>query len=152
MKYVNLFQVIAQIGPLIGPENSERQANQRPDVNGLIRSMEMVSDIMNLGMAVMAAGNTVVGPGGNNLVKFQFAVGPAFFRISCLEKSAATTATIIVRFVRGHFDDVFLADHRFDNIAQIIGNRVAKTLAHNLAGILDGEFNLQIFVPVGVDL
>ncbi len=152
MKYVNLFKIIAQIGPLIGSENSQRQTNQRPDMDSLIRSMKMMADIMYLGMTVVTAGYAIIGAGGNNLVKFQFAVGPAFFRISCLKKAAATAATIIVRFVRGHFDDVFLADHRFDDIAQIIGNGVAKTLAHDLAGILDGEFDFQVLVPVGVDL
>jgi hypothetical protein len=152
MKYVNLFQVITQIGPLIGSENSERQADQRPDMDGLIRSMKMMPDIMDLGMAVMATGNTIVSSGGNNLVKFQFTVGPAFFRISCLKKAAAAAATIVVRFVRGHFDNIFLADHRFDNKPQIISHWVSESLAHDLTGILNGEFDFQILIPIGVDL
>ncbi len=112
----------------------------------------MMPDIMDLSMAVMATGDTIIGPGGNNLVKFQFAVGPAFFGISCLKKSAATAATIIVRFVWRHFDDVFLADHRFNDIAQIVGNGVAKAFAHDLARILNSKFYFQILVPVGIDL
>lgn len=152
MKYVNLFQIIAQIGPLIGSENSQRQTNQRPDMYGFVGSMKMVPDIMNLGVAVMATGNTIIGSGGDNLVKFHLAVGPALFREPGLQKAATATAAIVIRFVRGHFDDVFLTDHRFDDIAQIIGNGVAKAFADDLAGILNREFYLQILVPVGIDL
>ena len=142
MKYVNLFQVIAQIGSLVRSKNSERQTDHRPDMHRLIGSMEMVPDIVDLGMAVMATGDTVVSPGCHDLVEFHLAIGSALFRIPGLEESAATTAAIIIRFIRRHFDDVFLADHRFDNEPQIVGNRVTKALTHDLAGILDGEFDL----------
>jgi hypothetical protein len=152
MKYVNLFQVIAQISPLIGSENSQRQTNQRPDMYCLIGSMKMVPDIMDLGVAVMATGNAIVGAGGDDLIKFHLTIGPALFREPGLQKAATTTAAIVIRFVRGHFDDVFLADHRFDNIAQIIGDGVAKAFADDLARVLNGEFYFQILVPVGIDL
>jgi hypothetical protein len=51
-----------------------------------------------------------------------------------------------------HVDEVLLAHHGFDHKAQIFGNRIAKALADDLAGILDGELDLQVFVPVGIDL
>ncbi len=58
--------------------------------------MKMMPDIMNLGMAVMATGNTVIGAGGDNLVKFDLAIGPAFFGIPSLQKATTTAATVIV--------------------------------------------------------
>jgi hypothetical protein len=47
---------------------------------------------------------------------------------------------------------VFLAHHGFDHEAQVFGNGIAEALAHDLAGILDREFDFQVLVPVGVDL
>ena len=79
MKNINILQVVAQIGPLIGSEDTERQADKRPDMNGAEFSTEMMTDIVDLSMAVVAAGNTVVGTGGHDLVEFDLAVRPAFF-------------------------------------------------------------------------
>ena len=44
------------------------------------------------------------------------------------------------------------AHHRFDHVAQIFGHGIAETLAHQLAGVLDRELDLEVLVPVGVDL
>lgn len=79
MKNVYILQVVAQISPLIGSEDSERQTDERPNMNGAERSAEMMTDIVHLGMAVVAAGDTIVGTGGYDLIKFDLAVGPAFF-------------------------------------------------------------------------
>jgi hypothetical protein len=51
-----------------------------------------------------------------------------------------------------HVDKVFFTHHGFDYITQIVGNRVAEALAYDLAGVLNREFDLQVFVPVGIDL
>ena len=112
----------------------------------------MMPDIMDLGMAVMATGNAVIGAGGDNLVKFDLAIGSTFLGISRLQETTATAAAVIVRFIRRHFDDIFFADHRLDNKAQIVGDRIAEAFANNLTRILDGEFDFQIFVPLGTDL
>ncbi len=114
--------------------------------------MIVMPNIMDLGVTVMATGNTVIGTGGSNLVKFHLTVSPAFLGISCLQKATATATAIIIGSVRRHLYDVFFANHRFDNETQIIGNRLAKTLADDLAGILDGKLYLKIFIPVGIDL
>ncbi len=107
---------------------------------------------MDLGMAVMATCNTVIGAGGDDLVKFDLAIGSTLFGKSRLQETTAATTAVIVRFIRRHFDDIFFADHRFNNIAQIIGDRIAETFANNLARVLDGKFDFQIFIPLGTDL
>jgi hypothetical protein len=112
----------------------------------------MVANIMDLGMAVMAAGNTIIGPGSDDLVEFYLAISAALFGKSRLQESTAAATAIIIRFIRGHFDDIFFPHHRFNNKPQIVGDWVTKTLSDNLAGILDGEFYLAILVPVGIDL
>ena len=107
---------------------------------------------MDLGMAVMTAGDAVIGTGGDNLVELDLAVGPALIGKSRLQETTATAATVIIRFVRSHFDDVFRTDDRGDNESQIIGNRIAKAFTNNLTGILDGELYFPLFVPVGINL
>ena len=112
----------------------------------------MMRNIMNLGMTVVAAGNAVIGSSLDNLVKFIFAVTAPLLLKTGLEKAAATAAAIIIGFVRGHFDDVFLADNLFDHIAQILGNGIAIAFSDDLTRILDGKLDLTLPVPFGVDL
>jgi hypothetical protein len=69
-----------------------------------------------------------------------------------LEKTAPAAAAVVVGPVGLHVDEVFLAHDRFDHEAQIFGNGIAKALADDLAGILDGELDLEVLVPVGIDL
>ena len=96
MKYVNLFQVISQIGPFIGSENSQRQTDQCPDVHSLKVSMVMVTNIVNLSMTIMASGDAIVGTGGHDLVEFHLAVSPTLIGKSRLEETTAATTAIIV--------------------------------------------------------
>jgi hypothetical protein len=112
----------------------------------------MVTDIMYLRMAVVAPGNAIIRTGGDNLVEFDFAVGSAFFGETRLQKTTATATTVVVRFIRGHLDEIFFAYHRFDDESQIIGDFVALAFTDNLAGILNGELDFTVLVPVGIDL
>lgn len=121
-------------------------------MNRVIGPAEMMPNIMNLGMTVVTAGDTVIGPCLDNLIKFKFAVSPPLLLKTRLEKAAAATAAIIIGSVRGHLDDVFLADNLFHHITQILGNSLAITFSDDLAGILNGKFDLTLLVPVGVDL
>jgi hypothetical protein len=114
--------------------------------------VKVVIDIVHLGMTVVAAGDAIVGTGGDDLVEFDLALGPALIGKTGLEKSAAAPATVVLRFVGGHFDNILLTHRRFDDKAQVVGDHIAETLAHDLAGILDGEFNLAFLVPFGIDL
>jgi hypothetical protein len=119
--------------------------------DGIIAAV-MLTELMNLGMAIVAAGNTVIRAGRLDLFILQPAeLEPLFFHAG-LEKTAAAAAAIIVGPVGNHVDKIFFADHRFDHVSQVFGNGVAKSLAHDLTGILDGKFNFQILVPVGIDL
>ena len=108
-------------------------------MHGIVRAAKMMANIVDLGMTVVAASDTVIGTGGQDLVEFNLAVFPAFFGVPRLQESAAATAAVIIRLVWRHFDDIFFADHCFDDKTKIIGHRIAKALADNLTGILDGE-------------
>ena len=96
MKNVDIFQVVSEIGSFVGTKNSKRQANQCPDVHGAVVSTVMMTEIMDLGMAVVTAGDTVISTGGHNLVEFNLTVGAAFVSVAGLQESATTTATIII--------------------------------------------------------
>jgi hypothetical protein len=69
-----------------------------------------------------------------------------------LQKAAAAATAIIIGSVRVHLDKIFLAHDRLDGKSKIFGNGVPEAFAHDLARILNGKFNLQILVPVGIDL
>ena len=112
----------------------------------------MVAEFMDLGVAVMAAGDAVICTGGLDLVVFNFAISQAFFFESGLEESAAAAAAKVVGAVGLHVDEVFFADNGFHHKPQIFGNRITIAFPYNLAGVLNREFNFQVFVPVGVNL
>ena len=69
-----------------------------------------------------------------------------------MEEAAASAATIVVGFVRSHFNDVFLTDNRFNDETEIFGYLVAIALADDLAGVLNGKRDSPILVPVGTYL
>ena len=79
MKNVDIFQVVSEIGSFIGTKDSKRQTDQCPDVHGAVMSTKMMTEVVDLGMAVVTAGDTVIRAGSHNLVKFNFPVGAAFF-------------------------------------------------------------------------
>lgn len=109
----------------------------------------MLAQIMDLGMTVVTWRDGILSPGSLDLLGFQPAIFPTGIWESRLQEATATAATVVVGFVGCHVDEVFFADNLFDHIAQIIGHRVAKRLSDQLAGILNGEGDLQVLVPVG---
>jgi hypothetical protein len=110
------------------------------------------AEFMDLGVAVVAARDAVVGACGLDLVVFELAVGQALLLESGLQKSPAPAAAIVVGAVGLHVDEVFLTHHRFHHKSQVFGNGIAVAFADDLAGVLDGELDAQVLVPVGVDL
>ncbi len=142
MKYVDLFKIVAEVGTLVRSEDSQGKTNQGPDMDSVVFRPEMMADIVDLGMAVVATGDTVIGAGFNNLVEFFLAVGSSGLGKSRLEETASAAAAVVIGPVRGHFDDVFCPDNRAHDIAQILGNLFAIALADDLAGVLDSEFDL----------
>ena len=112
----------------------------------------MFAELMDLGMAVVACGDAVIRTGGLDLVVFDFPVFEALFLEPGLQETATATAAKIVGAVGVHIDEVFFSDHRFDHIPEIFGYGITVTLADNLAGVLNGKLDFQVFVPVRVDL
>ena len=112
----------------------------------------VLAELMNLGMTIMATGDTVICAGFFNLFVLQPAEFQSLFFHAGLQKTAAAAAAIVVGSVGDHIDKIFFADDRFDHVSQIFGNGIPKSLAHDLTGVLDGEFNFEVLVPVGIDL
>lgn len=109
----------------------------------------MFAELMNLRMAVVAGGNAVIRTGCLDLLVFNFPVGQTFVFEARLEKSATAAAAVVVGMVGLHVNEVFFTDYGFHNKTQVVGNGIAIAFSDNLAGILNREFNLQVFVPVG---
>jgi hypothetical protein len=107
---------------------------------------------MNLSVAVMTAGDTIIRAGSLNLFILQLAEFQALLLETGLEETAAAAATIIVRLVGLHINKIFFPDNGLDHEAQILGNRIPIALADDLTGVLHRKFNFQILVPVGIDL
>ena len=120
-------------------------------MNHRITAAVVLAELMNLGVAVMAAGNAVSCAGFLDLLILEPAELQALLFEAGLEESAAPAATIVVGLVGFHIDEVFFAHNRFDHESQIIGNRIAIALAYDLTGVLDRKFDLQILVPIGID-
>lgn len=96
MKNVYIFQVVSEVSPFVGTEDSKRQADQCPDVNGTIGATKMMTDIVYLCMTVVATCDAIICTGFDNLVEFNFAVGSAFFSEPRLQEPSAATAAIVV--------------------------------------------------------
>jgi hypothetical protein len=114
-------------------------------------SSEMMTNIVDLGMAVMTAGDAIIRTGGHNLVKFNFPVGAPFFGEAGLQEPAATTTTVIIGLIWGHLDDIFLTHHRLDDKSQVISDFVTFAFADNLAGILNRKLDFSVLIPGGTD-
>jgi tellurite resistance protein TehA-like permease len=121
-------------------------------VNDGIIAAVMLTELMNLGVAIMAAGDTVIRAGFFYLFVLQPAKFQALFFHAGLEEAAAAATAIIVGPVGSHINKIFFTDDRFDHKSQIFGNRFPITLAHDLTGILHGKFNFQVLVPIGIYL
>jgi hypothetical protein len=76
----------------------------------------MLAEFMNLCMAVVAAGNTVVRPGSLDLTVLQATEFQTGFFISGLQKAPASAAAVIVGAVRLHIDKIFFSDNGFHDI------------------------------------
>ena len=118
--------------------------------DGIIAAV-MLTELMNLGMAIMAAGNTVSRAGFLYLFILQPAEFQTLLFLAGLEETAAAAAAIIVGPVGDHIDKIFFSDDRFDHESQVFGNRFPKSLAHDLTGVLYRKFNFKVLVPIGVD-
>jgi hypothetical protein len=141
-----------QIFPFIFAQNTQSQADKGPQMKHAIATAVMLTEFMNLGMTIVTAGNTIVRSGHLNLSVFQPTEFKALLFVSGLQKTTPSAATVIIGPIGLHVDKVFLPHHGFYHKAQILGDGVSVAFAHNLARILDREFDLQILVPVRIDI
>jgi hypothetical protein len=152
MKHVDFLQVVIQVFSLIGSKDAQGEAYQGPEMNDAVSSAIMLAELMDLGMAVVTCGNAVIGSGGLNLGVLDFPVLEPLLFVPGLQKTAPAAAAEIIGPVGVHIDKVLFAYYRFDDKAKIFCHRIAKALADDLAGILNGELDLEVFVPFGIDL
>jgi hypothetical protein len=117
----------------------------------VVMSAEMLAYIMNLSMAVMAWGDTIIRSGFDNLTKFQLAVFPACLGIAGLQKSSPSATTEIVGPIGLHVDKIFFSHHTFDDKTKILGNGISEGFSDQLARILNRKFYLQVLIPIGTD-
>ena len=105
---------------------------------------------MNLCVTVVAAGDAIVCPGGFDLGIFQSTEFQTRLLVSGLQKTTPAAAAIIIGPIRVHLDKILFAHHGFDHKTKILGDGIPVTFANDLTGILNGKFNLQILVPIGI--
>jgi len=148
MEYIHIFQVITQILSFFRPQDAERKTQKCPKMNGLPRMVIDFGHIMHLGMTIMAGRDAVSCLGRQDLVGLGLAISPPLLLETGLQITAAAAAAEIIGFVGHHINKVFFTHHGFDNISQIIGNRVTKRFSDQLAGVLNRKFDLSVLVPV----
>jgi hypothetical protein len=121
-------------------------------MHGFIPALEVLFEVMNLRVAIVAGGDAIVGRRLLDLFIFETAIIATRLGETGLQKAAAPAAAVIVGAVWGHVNKVFLPDNGLDHKTQILGNGVSQGLSDQLAGILNRELDLQILVPVRADL
>ena len=95
-------------------------------MNGMITSFIVLTEIMNLCVAIVARRDTIIGLGVGNLIIFEFSVLMPSLRIAGLEIASPTATAVVIGSVGIHIDEIFLTHHRFDNKTKILGNRIPK--------------------------
>ncbi len=149
MKNPYVLEPVIQVFAFVRSENTKGKSEKSPEMNNRVITAVVVTQFMNLCMAVMTTGNYVISACGFDLLVFHPSVFEAFFLESRLEETTAAAAAIIVRFVRGHVDEVFFTHDLFDGITEPFGYWVSETFPHDLARVLNRELDLEILVPVG---
>ena len=147
MEHIHILEVVTQVFALVGSEDAQGEAEQGPQVHGLPGVIQLIAQVVDLGVAVVAGGDGVSRFGGQNLIGLELAVGPALIRVAGLQETAAAAAAEVVGPVGVHVDEVFFTDHRLHHEAQVLGDRIAECFAHQLAGILNRELDLAFLVP-----
>ena len=112
----------------------------------------MLTHVFDLGVAVVAGRDDILRAGGHDLIELDFAVGPTLVGKPALQGAAPATAAVVVDSAGDHVHEIILTDDGLDHEAQFIGHLLAQGLADDIARILDRELDLQVPVPVGVDL
>ncbi len=117
---------------------------------GVVAAAKVISQFMNLGMTIMAAGDAIGGPGLLNLAIFDLAVEESLLFVTGLKKAPAPATTEVIGFIGSHIDKVLLSHTRLDHKAHVIGSRVSKAFPNDLTRVLKGELNAKLIVPAGI--
>jgi hypothetical protein len=152
MKHVDILEVVTKIGTLVWPENPQGQTENGPKMDHLVVTSEMMGQLVDLGMAVMATGDTVGAAARLDLLVLDLAIGQSLIPEPRLQEAATAAATVVVGFVGIHLHHIFFSDALFDGVAKLVGNGVTEALTHDLARILDGELDFEVFIPIRVGL
>ena len=107
----DFFKIGTEILAFIFSKDAQRKADQRPQMGNMVTTFVVLGEFMDLGMAVVAPGDTVVGAGVHDLVVLELAELKAFFLETGLEKTAPAATAIIIRAVGHHIDKVFFPYH-----------------------------------------
>ena len=102
--------------------------------------------------AVVARCQYVLGACGHHLIELDLAVRSALLGKPALQGAAAAATAVVVGTAGNHIDKIFFTHNGLDHEAHVVRHLIAPGLAHDVAGILAGELNFQVFVPVGIDL
>ena len=117
MKHIHFFQILSQIFPFIRAQNTERKTNQGPQMDGVPFVIVNLTEIMHLGVTVVARGDAVIRLGIQNLLRFKFTVFAPLFGKTGLQKTTPAAAAVIVGTVGLHVDKILFADDSFDDVA-----------------------------------
>ena len=74
----DILQVIAEVLPFILTQNSEGKCEKSPKITHIKSTIEMMGEIVNLGMAVVAGGDTVFGASCHYLIELDFSIDVPF--------------------------------------------------------------------------
>jgi len=151
MLQTDLREIGPEVDSFILPKHAHGQTDKCPEMQGMVTASIMFSQVMNLGMAVVAWGDGVLSPCRLNLVIFQLTIFTALIGESRLQKTTTAPATVVVGLVGRHIDEVLRTDNFFHHITQVVGHGITKGFSDKLAGILNGEGHFQVFVPVRAD-
>ena len=129
MEHVHLLEIVMEVLPLVGAEDTKGKANQGPKMDNAVLSAIVMAQLVDLGVAVMTGCDAVVGLGGLDLVVLGLSVGESLLLKTGLEEAAAAAAAEVVGFVGGHVDEVLFSDNGLDNKPKVVGHGVAKGLS-----------------------
>jgi hypothetical protein len=90
----------------------------------------MVTDILDLGMTVMAWRDDHIGACGLKLLKLGLAAGPAVLHKTGLKRTSASAAAVVVGLVGPDIYKVLFSGHLPYDKPQVLGDLISNALSH----------------------
>lgn len=145
-------QIRSQVAAFIFAEDPHGQAHDRPEVQHMVFTAVVVAHVFDLGVTVVTGGDDILGPGGHDLVELDLAIGPPLFGKTALQGAATAAAAVVVNAAGDHVHEVLFTYYGFEDEAKLVGHLFAQGFPDDVAGILNRELDLQVLVPVRIDL